>query len=237
MRIRSFLNIIAGVCTILLLTACPGGSDSDPEITLTVTPQNTVLDENDQAQLTVRSNTVWTVTCNDRDKWLQGYPSGSTSGERTITVYADSRNTGTTERIQKLLFRTETGAKELLVTITQKPSSVTPPPEATLTVSKDQLSFQATGGEDKFTIQSNTSWTVTSNQAWCTVSPSSGSNDATVTVKVGENTSTSRRNATITVKDTNGSLTRNISVIQAEKDEAPVIGRDEYEDDSNLDNQ
>src|SRR5215510_2892817 len=53
-----------------------------------------------------------------------------------------------------------------------------------------------------FNIASNTSWTVTDNQPWLTASPTSGSNNATVTVTAQGNTGTASRTATVSVAAT-----------------------------------
>ena len=97
----------------------------------------------------------------------------------------------------------------------------TPDTDPYLTVNPSSLSFGYSGGSDSFTISSNVSWTVTSSATWCTVSPSSGSNNGTVTVKASENTSTADRTATITV--TGGGITKTISVTQGHKDSDPYL--------------
>ena len=78
-------------------------------------------------------------------------------------------------------------------------------------VDKNSLSFTAAEGSDTFTVNSNTRWSVTSDQAWCTVDPSSGSGNGSIVVNVLENTSTESRSATITVK---AGITKTISVTQ-----------------------
>jgi len=88
----------------------------------------------------------------------------------------------------------------------------TPTPTSVLQLNKYELSFMAAEGNDSFTITSNTSWTIESDQTWCMVSISSGSDNTTVTVNVTENTSTSSRSATITVKA--GDLSKTIAVTQ-----------------------
>src|SRR5215470_15484548 len=65
-----------------------------------------------------------------------------------------------------------------------------------------------------FNITSNTSWTVTDNQSWLTVSPTSGSNNGTVTVMAQENTSASARTATVTVSAT-GVPSQTVTVTQS----------------------
>lgn len=84
--------------------------------------------------------------------------------------------------------------------------------EKYLRVSVESLSFTSPEGSMSFTITSNTSWTIKSDHEWCTVSSTSGSNDATLTVNVSENTSTSLRSATITISSNDaGSVKVNVT--------------------------
>ncbi len=89
-----------------------------------------------------------------------------------------------------------------------------PPPGtgATLTVSTSSMSFGSAAGSQSATISSNTSWTVSDDQTWITVSPASGSNNATLTVSATQNTGAAR-SGTVTV--TGGGITRTISVSQS----------------------
>jgi len=89
----------------------------------------------------------------------------------------------------------------------------------TLSVSPTSLNFATAGGQQTFSITSNTNWTSTSSNSWLTVSPSSGSNNGTVTVTAAVNTATSQRTATITVSGT-GVTAQTITVTQ---DAAPII--------------
>jgi endo-1,4-beta-xylanase len=84
----------------------------------------------------------------------------------------------------------------------------------TLSVSPTSLSVAAAANSTgTFNVTSNTSWTVTDNQTWLTVSPTSGSNNATVTVTAQENTGASRQ-ATVTVSAT-GVASQTVTVTQA----------------------
>ena len=83
-----------------------------------------------------------------------------------------------------------------------------------LSVSLNSLSFTAPGEQKTFAVTSNTDWTVSSDESWATVSPASGSNNGTVTVTTGANTTTSQRTATITVSGT-GVTSQTVSVTQA----------------------
>ena len=80
-------------------------------------------------------------------------------------------------------------------------------------------------------VTSNDSWTVSSNQSWCTVSPTSGSNNGTIKVTTSKNTSYSSRTATLTIKGKNSGKSVTVSVSQ---EAGTVIGRDEYGSDKEI---
>ena len=90
----------------------------------------------------------------------------------------------------------------------------------TLSVSATSLNFAAAGGQQTFTISSNTDWTVNSSDSLITVSPVVGSNNGTVTVTAAENTATTQRTATITVSGT-GVTPQSIQVMQETSNIAP----------------
>lgn len=80
-----------------------------------------------------------------------------------------------------------------------------------LSLDKSNLEFTSNSGSKTFNITSNTSWTVSCDQTWCSVSLTSGSGDGSVRVSVNENTSTSARTATITVTSSNITLTLGVT--------------------------
>jgi PKD repeat protein len=71
----------------------------------------------------------------------------------------------------------------------------------TLSVSPSNQNVTAAAGNVSFAVTSNTSWTVSSSQVWCTVTPS-GSGNGTITAAYQENTSVSARTANITITAT-----------------------------------
>ena len=89
-------------------------------------------------------------------------------------------------------------------------SETTVNPEISL--DNNSIEFTADSGRRSLNIKSNTSWTVSSDKSWCSVSPTSGKNNGSVIVKVEENSSTVERTATITVKSDAGNKT--VSVTQ-----------------------
>ena len=85
-------------------------------------------------------------------------------------------------------------------------------PEIGAEVSASSLSFASLGGSEQVSINCNGSWTASSSESWCIISPASGTGDGSLTITVSENTSTDSRSATVTV--TADALTRTITVTQ-----------------------
>ncbi|UXP32203.1 Ig-like domain-containing protein [Reichenbachiella agarivorans] len=74
--------------------------------------------------------------------------------------------------------------------------------------------FASSTGSKTANISSNVSWTVTDNQSWITVSPTSGSGNGSISVTVTANTSSSARTGTVTVS-ASGVAAKTITVTQA----------------------
>ena len=150
----------------------------------------------------ITSNLSWTVSSNQT--WLSVSPaSGSNNGTVTVTAQA---NTGSARTATVTV--SAPGATSQTVTVTQNAAGVT------LSVSPTSLSVAAAAGSTgTFNITSNTSWTVSSNQTWLTASPTSGSNNAAVTVTAQQNTGAART-ATVTVSAT-GATSQTVTVTQS----------------------
>jgi formylglycine-generating enzyme required for sulfatase activity len=151
---------------------------------------------------TITSNTSWTIK-SDHEWCTVSSTSGSNDATLTVNV---SENTSTSSRSATITISTN-DAGSVKVRVHQAGA------DSNLQLNKANLSFTATGGSDSFTITSNTNWTITSDQTWCTVSTSSGSENGTITVNVSENKSTESRSATITVRA--GTTQQAIAVTQA----------------------
>jgi hypothetical protein len=173
--------------------------DIDAAVTLSVSPS--VFHAPSTAgnhTFTITSNSSWTVSSNQ--SWCTVSPT-SGSGNRTITATVTA-NTGTSSRTATL-----TVTSGMLT----KPVSIQQDGVA-LNVSPSVINPPSTAGNHTFTITSSSSWTVSSNQSWCTVSPTSGSGDRTITATVTGNTGTSSRTATLTV--TSGTQTKQVTIQQ-----------------------
>ncbi len=81
--------------------------------------------------------------------------------------------------------------------ITQTASFI-PTPTST-TISPPTQTVTSVAQSYPITVTSNTSWSASSNQSWAVVSPTSGTGNGTVIVSVTANTSSSSRDATITI--------------------------------------
>ncbi|HEU5133611.1 MAG TPA: BACON domain-containing carbohydrate-binding protein [Steroidobacteraceae bacterium] len=85
----------------------------------------------------------------------------------------------------------------------------------TLSVAPTTVSLAAAANSTgTFSITSNTSWTVTDDQAWLTVSPASGANNGAITVMAQQNTGSAARTATVTAAAT-GVPSQTVTVTQS----------------------
>ena len=153
--------------------------------------------------VTVTANVSWSIT--DNQTWITASPtSGTNNGSFTVSATA---NTGTASRTGTVTVTG--GGLTRTVAVTQAGQSTT----TTLNVSTTSLALASGATSGTFSITSNVAWTVTDDQSWVTATPTSGSNNATVTVNATANTATTSRTGTVTVSG--GGLTRTVSVTQA----------------------
>ena len=118
--------------------------------------------------------------------WCTVTPSGSGNG--TITANYTINNTGLS-RVANITV-TVSGLTPVVVTVTQAA------PTLSVTPSNQDVTYPA--GSTAFTVTSNSNWTASSDQGWCTVT-SSGSGNGAITVNYTANTTYSSRVANITV--------------------------------------
>ena len=177
-------------------------TQSSAAFTLTVSPSNqSVTNASGSTAFTVESNTSWTLS--DDAYWLTVSPVSDT-GNGTLTA-TFTENTTTTQRIGTI---TVTGGGiTRTVTVTQSATAFT------LTVTPSNQSVTNASGSTEFTVESNTSWTLSDNAGWLTVSPISGTGNGAITATYKENTTTAQRIGTITV--TGGGITRTVTVTQS----------------------
>lgn len=214
-KMKKILSVFAILAVVMLTPSCQkelpdaiknidvsqgGQTPASPEISLDMNNMEFSA-ESGSRSFNIKSNTSWTVSSDQT--WCSVSPtSGKNSGSVTVKV---EENTQTSARTATVTVKSEIGI--LTVKVTQNEAN------AAISLDTSTMEFTSSSGEQTFKITANTSWTVSSDQTWCSVSPTSGKNSGSVTVKVSENTQTSARTATITVKTDAG--TRTVSVTQS----------------------
>lgn len=182
--------------TLLLMTcvACGGGEDT-PQINkdyLSVPTSQELLGDGQAIDITIDANCSWTIS---KDvEWLTVSPM-SGSDKQTVTIAAMKNSTGA-DRMAILTIQGGTLPARRM-TVTQRKSSDTPA-QKTLSVNTTSLEFEKDGGSQNITITSNTSWTITYPD-WCTLSKTSGNDNETITVTVGKNEKTEKRDGQIVI--------------------------------------
>ena len=174
--------------------------------TLSVTPQSVTLASISGAtwNLNLVSNTNWTITKDAT--WLNVEYAGG-SGNASLTVTTTSANTSTIERSANVTF-SASGVSPVVVTVTQNGTG------STLSVSPGNQDVGSDAGSITFNVSSNTSWTVSDDAAWLTVSPTSGSGNGTLTATFTANTLIPSRVGTITILGT-GVSSKSVTVTQS----------------------
>ncbi|MFH1121344.1 MAG: BACON domain-containing carbohydrate-binding protein [Bacteroidota bacterium] len=166
---------------------------------LSVTPANRdVMSSAGTTTFSVESNAVWTAVSDQ--PWCSVTPSGAGNG----TITAGYAVNNTQEQRQANITVTVEGLDPVVVTVTQAA------PFITVTPQNQDVSNQS--GSVVFNVNSNTSWTVTDNQPWCTVT-TSGTGSGIIIAVFSENNTTEPRVAEITV-NAPGLPSLNVTVTQ-----------------------
>lgn len=163
--------------------------------TTTIDPISTILTgAGTSFTIDVTSNTTWTVT---------GLPAWATisaengTGDITLTVTVQT-NTGTTVRVAELTIGGQ------IHTLTQGAFSATPSTQ----IDTPAVILEAVASKYTLVVISNTSWSVTGQPEWLTLSPASGTNSAELTVSVSANTLAEPRSATLAIGGQSHSITQ-----------------------------
>ena len=130
-------------------------------LSLIVTPSNqNVTSSSGTTSFTVASNVAWTSSSNQT--WCTVTPSGTGNGTITATYQS---NTGTGSRIATITV-SGSGVSDQVVTVTQLGTS------PSLIVTPLNQNVTSSSGTTSFNVASNVAWTSSSDQTWCTVTPS-----------------------------------------------------------------
>jgi hypothetical protein len=213
MKISNIANILV---LVLLLAGCTKETVKKVEVAtpaLLVSSKNLAVDasEGSSASFDIASNTDWSISNNA--SWLQ-ISSDKGNGNATISITA-SENTASETRSATLTISGESVTTQT-ITVVQAIAG-----QVYLSVSASQLSILASAGSTAtFDLSSNTSWSISNNQQWLSVSPSSGSDNAAVSLTATENTAATTRSATVTINGY-GADSKTITVTQAASNISP----------------
>ena len=152
----------------------------------------------------VTSNRSWTVS-KSNSFIVVSRTSGSGNSSFTITC---SENSGA-PRTGSVTVTAGNVTRTIQISQDGKPLSYT----LDGVVNKSPISVGYSGATKTIQISSGTSWTVSDNRSWISVSGASGSGDGSATIQIANNTSSSSRSGTITISS--GGETKTISVTQA----------------------
>lgn len=218
---KGLATIAAGVTENTSLTSRTGSitvSTSDGSVKKTVSVRQSgaavvfSVDKNEHSVAAAGGDFTVKVTrnigykINSQPDWVKQtdkVPSGNTD---TYTFNAEA-NTSTEAREGVIVFCNDNNE---CVPVTVKQAGA----NATLSVSPAELTFTAKPESKSFSVSSNTDWSVASSADWVKIGTTSGSGNAQVTASAEENTATTQRTATITIKTTDGKCTASIKVTQ-----------------------
>ena len=192
------------LCTILF-SAC--GSKCDKAVLRVSETAFEFLGSGGSDSFDIASNMDWDASSDQT--WCTVSPKLGT-GDATINVSVQ-RNTTNTPRVAKITVHTVDCdlSKEIVVTQTAGL------PDPILKAEPAQLDFANSAGSKPLLVTANVVWTIASDQAWCTVSTSSGNGDASINVSVTANTGNNDRIACLTLSNSEYSLSKTILITQA----------------------
>ena len=143
---------------------------------------------------------------NSQPEWVK-QPDKANNGNVDTYTFTAEANTSTEAREGVIVFCNDNNER-IQVTVKQAGA------KASLSVSPAELTFTAKPESKSFSVSSNTDWSVASNADWVKIGTTSGSGNAQVTASAEENTATTQRTTTITLKTTDGKATATIKVTQ-----------------------
>ena len=139
--------------------------------------------------LEVIANTTWYIDGLQNAEWVAATPT-SGNGNATVSFTALASSFITSREVAFSFIPTGSSPVELV--ISQEKS------DPFVTVSSNIMNFVAEGESKSFEVTSNTSWAISAAEPWITVSPASGTGDATVWVTATTNGS-ANRNTSLTL--------------------------------------
>lgn len=189
----------------ILFTTVMFNCDNETSPFLSVDNSNIqVLNSESSVSLSISASGSWSVSLDQT--WITLAPlSGVGNAELTINV---SQNPIIEERSANITIQASDVPTPQIVVINQSAG------DPVLKVSRTQIAFVAPDSmNDTLRIISNTSWSVSDDQPWLTVTPVIGSGDETIILSAEINAGLTKREAQLTITAPSG-LTKVVSVVQ-----------------------
>ena len=137
----------------------------------------------------VTSDGAWEIV--DIPEWLQFTPQSGT-GNKSVQVTALRNENGLSRTASPEIRLTNSPTRKIVLTTTQY--------SAEMTLGKDTLEFDYAGGSLSLELKSDANWTASTDADWLTVSPTSGTEDETLTVTAARNSTGAERTGHITAQ-------------------------------------
>ena len=210
MKKMLYFTLSVALLAILPVLAACGDDDKDEprvptgNVSVTVSPENlTAGPEASTLSLTVEADADWSITC-DAD-WVSVKPSGGVKNTPVNTQVTVKANATMEERDADI--RIVSGGRTVK-SVTLRQGFVT-----MAEISRESVVMSGAESSVTLTVNANTEWTLDSPADWLTLTPKSGGKGETeVTLKAGENLTSSDREADVTLAY--GSKTTVIKVTQ-----------------------
>lgn len=155
--------------------------------------------------ITIEAESAWTASSSD--SWIEVSPTSGKAGTSSMRIEV-SPNPSISERIGYVI-----------LSIGENQRIQIPVYQNGLYVKAKQstLNFDSEGGDLSLEIESNTSWGVTTDTEWITLSDTEGNGNQTITVTAEENLYTADRSGLIVLTQEGTTLTYNVEVNQRGK--------------------
>ena len=177
-------------------------------------------------KITVSSDDEWTVSSSQ--VWCKAVPVTEMVKPTEINVSVEKNNSTESRTATITVTGTNSGIQQTVM-VSQKGE------DYYLTLNKNAMDFDETGGSSDFTISTNDEWIISGTTTWCRVSATSGqSGTNTVTITVDSFTDSNNRSTTITVTGKKSNIKQTVTVSQNGVSDPSDIGLNGFGDDIEL---
>lgn len=173
--------------------------------------------EGGDIQIKITHNIGYKIT--SMPDWVH-QSSKKTSGDDDKYVFTVDKNNALEAREGVIVFCNDL---DVCIPVNIKQAGTSP----SLSVTPESVQLTSTGGTEKISVTSNTSWTISKDADWLELGTYEGAGNATILISVSENKSIEARKANIKVSTADGSVSSTVTVQQKGGKEIFSIDKDE----------